>query len=192
MTAAISSTGMRGFLQWLQQDQPAIYAATAAKISKAAPKGFSGFNGSVVQNMRLAQGKRSMRLRGYSLSGCCGSMGCGVSLSTVQPACAIAPNVCIDTACAANSGTTCASTLTGVANIITAASSAVLSAQQQSAYDSLVSTQLQRAQSGLTPLSLSSTAAGVPVVSGSSLGVSTNSGTLLLIGGALLLLWAIA
>jgi hypothetical protein len=191
---AISSTGLQGFMKWLQQDQPAIYAATAAKIAKAAPKGFSGFNGSLVQNMRLAQGRRSMRLRGYTLGGCCGSMGCSVSLSTVQAACAITPVVgCIDTSCAANTGTTCASTLTGVANIITAASSAVLSAQQQSAYDSLVSTQLSRAQSGLTPLGLSSTAAGVPVVSGSSLGVSTTSGgTLLLIGAALLALWAIA
>jgi hypothetical protein len=187
-TQAISATGLKGFLQWLQYDQPAIYAATAAKIAKAAPRGFSGFNGSTLASMRLAQGRRSMRLRGY-LGGCCAGS-CMLapvpSVSCVTPM----PNVCIDVSCAANSGATCASSLTGVANIITAVSGAALNASQAAAYNSMVQSQLARASTGLSPLTLSSVSAGVPIVSASSLGLTaSSSSTLLWIGGGALLLW---
>jgi hypothetical protein len=176
----VSATGLKGFLQWLQQDQPAVYAATASKIAKAVPKGFSGFNGSVLQNMRMSQGRRSMALRGYRLSGCCTVGTCGVSLAPVS-SCAetIAPSVsnsCFgitDTSCAANSGATCNSTLTGVANIISAVSGAALNASQASAYDSLVNTQLSRAQQGLSPLTLTSPAAGVPTIAAGTTSAST-------------------
>lgn len=187
MTQAITATGLKGFLQWVQQDQPAIYAATAAKIAKAVPKGFSGFNGSVLQSMRLAQGRRSMKLRGYSLGSCCGST-CGM-LQSVSSSCASIPMPvvgCLDTSCAANAGTTCSTSLTGIANIISATSSAVLNAQQQATYNSMVQSQLSRAQQGLQPLVLSSAAAGVPTVSGLA-GSSTS--TLVLFGGGALLLW---
>jgi len=186
MTQAISATGMKGFLLWLQQDQPAVYAATASKIAKAAPRSFSGFNGSVLRNIRLAQGKRSMALRGYGALGCCSST-CSAFLATV-PTCsvAVAPNVgCIDTSCAANTGTTCSSSLTGVANIITAVSSAALNASDAAAYNNLVSTQLSRAQQGLPPLTLSSTTAGIPTIPGLTSGTST----LVLLGGAALVLY---
>jgi hypothetical protein len=185
MTTAISATGMRGFLQWLQQDQPAIYAATATKIARAAPRAFSGYNSSVLTGMRLAGGRRSMALRGYAGLGCCGSS-C-VTLASVGCGGAIAPvGVCIDTSCAANSGTTCASALTGVANIISAVSGAALGASAASSYNTLVQTQLARAQQGLPPLTLTSSAAGVPTIA-SALGSS--SGTLLLVGGGALVLW---
>lgn len=186
MTQAITATGMRGFLQWLQQDQPAVYEAAASKIAKAAPRSFSGFNGSVLRSMRLASGRRSMQLRGYGSLGDCGAT-CGISLASV-PTCsiAVAPNVCIDTSCAANTGTTCSSSLTGVANIISAVAGAALTAQQQATYNNMVSTQLARAQSGLQPLVLSSTAAGVPLIPGLT---SSSSGTLMLVGGAALVLY---
>jgi hypothetical protein len=186
MTAAVSQTGMKGFLTWLKQDQPAIYAATAPTIAKAAPRGFSGANASALTNLRLAQGRRSMLMRGNRLSGCCGLQSVSTCCGTPAP---VGVNIC--TSCAANSGTTCASTLTGVANIVGTVASTVLSAQQQAQYNNLVQTQLSRAQAGLSPLQLSSSAAGVPTISGSSLGLSSGTGTLLLIGGGLALLWAL-
>lgn len=191
MTQAIAATGLKGFLQWLQQDQPAIYAATAAKIAKAVPRGFSGFNGSTLTSMRLQQGRRSMRLRGY-LGGCCGPSSCILasvpSVSCVTPA----PNVCIDVSCAANAGATCATALTGVANIITAVSSAALNAQEAATYNNMVQSQLARASTGLSPLTLSSSAVGVPVLSNNALGITSSSNTWLLIGGAALVLWLLA
>jgi hypothetical protein len=181
---AISATGLKGFLQWLQQDQPAIYSATAAKIAKAVPKGFSGFNGSAKTAARLAVGRRSMRLRGYGALGCCGIQSVGTCAAT-----ACTPNFSIDTSCAANSGATCASSLTGVANIINSVAGAALSASEASTYNSLVQTQLARASTGLSPLQLSSTTAGVPTIAGLTSG---STGTLLLVAGAGLLLWMLA
>jgi len=170
-------------------DQPGVYAATASRIAKAAPRSFSGFNGSVLRNIKLSQGRRSMALRGYARLGCC-STGCAPGLQSVSScAIAVAPNVgCIDTSCAANSGTTCSSSLTGVANIISSVSAAALNAQEASAYNNLVSTQLARAQQGLPPLTLSSTAAGIPTIPGLT---SSSTGTLVLLGGAALLAYLV-
>lgn len=178
MTQVISDTGLKGFLLWLKQDQPGVYAATAAKIAKAAPRGFSGFSGSVATARRLASGRRSMRLRGFG--DCCGiqSVGLCAALAT--------PNVCIDTSCAANSGATCASDLTGIANIINSVTGAALSVAQQSQYNSILQSQLTRASSGLPPLTLSSTASGVPLLSGLTSG---GTGTLLLLGGGAVVLY---
>lgn len=183
MTAqVISATGLKGFLQWLQQDQPAVYKATAAKIAKAAPKGFSGFNGSVLTGKRLAAGKRSMRLRGYGSLGCCSCMFSPVGTCAALMGC----NICIDTSCAANSGATCASSLTGIANIINSVTGAALSASQQASYNSMVQSQLNRAYTGLSPLTLSSSAAGVPLLSGLGSG---STGTIVLLGGGAVLLY---
>lgn len=185
MTASITATGLKGFLQWLQQDQPAIYAATAAKIAKAVPKGFSGFNGSALTSARLRVGRRSMALRGYGALGCCGIASVGTCAAT-----SYTPNFCFATsstsctASAANSGATCSASLSGVASIIGAVAGAALSASQANAYNTLISTQLARASTGLSPLQLSSSAAGVPTLGGALAG---STGTLLLVGGAAVL-----
>lgn len=186
MTQSITATGPKGFLQWLKQDQPAVYAATASKIARAAPRAFSGINASALTNIRLRQGRRSMNLRGYRLGGCCGLQSVTTCCGTPAPV-----GVCIDTSCAANSGTTCATSLTGIANIIGSVTNAALTAQQQSAYNQMLQSQLARAQSGLTPLTLSSTGVGVPTITSSALGLSSSAGTLLLVGGGIALLWAL-
>lgn len=178
---AINATGLKGFLQWLQQDQPAIYAATAAKIAKAVPKGFSGFNGSVKTARRLAVGQRSMRLRGYGSLGCCAIQSIGTCAAT-----SCTPNFNIDTSCAANSGATCSSSLTGIASIISSVAGAAMDASEASTYNNLVQTQLGRASTGLSPLQLSSTTAGVPTLGAA---LSGTAGTVLLVAGAGLLLW---
>jgi hypothetical protein len=183
---AISATGLKGFLQWLQQDQPAIYAATASKIAKAVPKGFSGFNGSAKTSHRLAIGRRSMQLRGYGGLGCCGIQSVGTCAATCGMS---AVNIC--TSCAANGGSTCSSSLSTVASIVTSAASALLGCcNASSTYSGIVSSQLGRAGSGLSPLTISSAGAGVPVVAGT--GLSGSTGTVLLIAGAGLLLWMLS
>jgi hypothetical protein len=179
---AISDTGLKGFLLWLKQDQPAVYKATAAKIAQTVPRGFSGFNGSLKMTRRLAAANRSMRLRG--LGDCCGG------LTTVGICSALAsPNICIDTSCAANSGTTCSSSLTGIANIINSVTGAALSASQQASYNQILQQQLARANSGLPPLTVSSSASGIPILSGLSGLTSGGTGTLLLVGGGAVLLY---
>jgi hypothetical protein len=178
MTQAISQTGLKGFLLWLKQDQPGVYAATAAKIAKAAPRGFSGFNGSVLMTRRLNAARRSMRLRG--LGDCCGITAVGVCAALATP------NICIETSCAANSGATCSSDLTGIANIINSVTGAALTASQQAQYNQILQSQLGRASSGLPPLVVSSTASGVPLLSGLTSG---GTGTLLLLGGGAVLLY---
>jgi hypothetical protein len=182
MTPAVSATGLKGFLQWLQADQPAVYAAAAKQIAKAVPKGFSGFNGSALMSRRLAAGRRSMALRGYAGLGDCGS--CGISaIGTCATLATSSINFgCnVETSCAANSGATCAPSLTGIANIINSVAGAALTAQQNAAYNQLIQTQLSRASTGLSPLQLSSSAAGIPTIAGLTSG---STGTLLLIGGA--------
>jgi hypothetical protein len=180
MTATIQTTGLRGFLQWLQQDQPAIYAATAAQIQKAVPRGFSGFNGAVTQKIRLSQGRRSMRLRGYAGFGCCAplqSVGLCAAMAPAPSFNFCSPNV----SCAANMGPTCNSTLTGVANIISSVAGAALSQEQLNSYNNMVQQQLQRASSGTWPLGVTSASLGIQKIGGAS------GSTWLLLGGGLLL-----
>jgi hypothetical protein len=176
---AITDTGLKGFLLWLKADQPAVYAATASKIAKAAPRGFSGFNGSVKMSRRLAAGNRSMRLRG--LGDCCGLTSVGICSALMSP------NICIETSCAANSGSTCSSDLTGIASIINSVAGAALTAALQAQYNSMITSQLARAQTGLPPLTLSSSSSGIPLLSGLTSGGT--AGTLLLLGGGAVLLY---
>jgi hypothetical protein len=175
---AITDTGLKGFLLWLKADQPGVYAATASKIAKAAPRGFSGFNGSVKMSRRLAVANRSMRLRG--LGDCCGLTSVGICSALMSP------NICIETSCAANSGSTCSADLTGIANIINSVTGAALTAAQQAQYNSMINSQLARAQTGLPPLTLSSSSSGIPLLSGLAGG---STGTLLLLGGGAVLLY---
>jgi hypothetical protein len=182
---AIGSTGLRGFMKWLQQDQPAVYAATAAKIAKAAPKGFSGFNGSALRAALLRSGRRSMQLRGYGGLGCCGIQSVGTCSATCGTS-AINWGTC--TSCAANTGATTGTCLTGIANIINSVAGAALTVQQQSEYSSLVQQQLGRAQAGSSPLTISSSSAGVPLIGG----LSGTGSVLLLVGGAGVLLYLLS
>jgi len=179
---AIGATGLKGFMKWLQQDQPGVYAATAAKIAKAVPKGFSGFNGSALRTSQLRVGRRSMRLRGYAgLGDCCSFSSVGVCAATCGSS-SINWGTC--TSCAANSGASTGTCLTGIANIINSVAGAALTAQQQSEYDALLQQQLTRAQNGLPPLTVSSSGSGVPLIGSLS---SSGSALLWLGGGAIAL-----
>lgn len=97
---------------------------------------------------------------------------------------ASAPSV--DVATAANNGVSPSSVAYAVGDVINTASQAYLSATQAQTQANIINTQLQRAASGLAPLTTSLSSLGIPSVSA---GLSTTSGgTLLLFGGGALLL----
>jgi|ERR1700677_1797190 len=87
-------------------------------------------------------------------------------------------------AAAANSGTSSTTTANAIGAVIGAAATVAMTAAQAAAQQNVVQTQLQRAAAGLTPLNTSLNALGVPTVAG-----TMDSGTLLLLGGAALLLF---
>jgi hypothetical protein len=57
MAKRITATGLRGFLEWFQQDQPGIYAKVAPHLPKLAPQAFSAYT------------RRSKTLRGIYKTG---------------------------------------------------------------------------------------------------------------------------
>jgi hypothetical protein len=86
-------------------------------------------------------------------------------------------NIPVDTSTAANNGPSPTSTTNGIANVINAASGLVLSGAAAVTQAQIVSAQLARAASGLSPLNTSLNANGVPTV------VSSSTTTVLLLGG---------
>jgi len=66
----ITSTGMQGFLLWLQREQPEVYQKVAPKISASFPSVFSDYTQSVGQAIRARAGNlslmRRLKMRGFS------------------------------------------------------------------------------------------------------------------------------
>jgi hypothetical protein len=64
---AIKTTGIRGFLQWFAQDQPALYKKVAPMLPKVAPAAFSGYRkrlGALRAIYKSSYGKRA-NLQGF-------------------------------------------------------------------------------------------------------------------------------
>lgn len=55
----ITDTGIRGYLKWLQHDQPGLYAKVAAKIAQAVPEAFSDHEQSQAQGALMGFGSAS-------------------------------------------------------------------------------------------------------------------------------------
>lgn len=170
---AITDTGMKGFLKWLQQFQPAVYAKIAAQLPSKAPQLFSDFE--------AAGGTLGAYQRG--LSGL-GDATTGLDLQSIDvtgDASSAIPTV--DVADAANSGTTDSSSTDWLSSLINGVSQGFMTVTQAQTQQQLVNTQLQRAQAGLPPLSITPGTNGVPTISVA--GVSGSKW--LLAGGALLM-----
>lgn len=52
----ITDTGIRGYLKWLQQDQPGIYTLIAPHLAQQAPEAFSDFEQSRAQGSLMGLG----------------------------------------------------------------------------------------------------------------------------------------
>ncbi|MGH7144780.1 MAG: hypothetical protein ACREJ2_11730 [Planctomycetota bacterium] len=163
----ITATGIQGFLKWLQQFQPGIYAKIAPELPRKAPQLFSDFEAS--------GGVAGAATRALS--------GLADDTSALQPIDITAATdttsiPTIDVADAANTGTADSSSTGWLSSLINGVSQAYLTVTQQQQQQQIVNAQLQRAQAGLPPLSITATQAGVPQISAGS-----STSKLLLIGG---------
>jgi hypothetical protein len=86
----------------------------------------------------------------------------------------------VDTSTAANNGVSSSAVTSAIGAVIGATSAAYLTSQQAALQNQIIQTQLQRAQSGLAPLTTSLNAAGIPTV---SVGASLSGSNLLLLAG---------
>jgi hypothetical protein len=184
----ITVTGMQGFLLWLQQDQPGIYAKLLPMLPKIAPEIFVAKNSlGKLQSIY----KTGMRHRASQKLGALGCYICDIApLScSFEPSydCSVAlSDVCVGTICpgpaptvdyscptpattpspsTASTGYTAPTTAAAVGSAISGIASAVLTASQAATLASIIQSQLARAQSGESPASVSSKTLGVPTVS---------------------------
>lgn len=76
MAKKITATGLRGFLEWFQQDQPGIYAKVAPYLPKVAPQAFSAYTrrSKTLRGIykRGMSGRSPQRLADYCFGGCFG------------------------------------------------------------------------------------------------------------------------
>lgn len=170
----IHDTGSRGFLKWLQQFQPGIYAKVAPTLAQKAPQLFSDFEaagGALGAYQRRLSGLGDTSLVPIDLS---------AADTTTVPS--------VDVADAANSTATDGSTANWLSSLIGGVSSAFMTVTQAQSNQAIINAQLQRAQQGLPPLSIAPGANGVPTISAMA-GLSSSSW--LLIGGGVLLVGAL-
>lgn len=173
----VTATGTKGFLQWLQQFQPAVYAKIAPELPRKAPQLFSQFE--AAGGLGAYMQRRSLALAGLGDATTDASMG-------LQPIdlTAIDQSQLPDVATAADSTPPDTSSTSWLSSLINGVSSAFLTVNQAQQQSAIVNAQLQRAQAGLPPLTVTPGAAGIPLISTSTIfGLST---TTVLIGGALL------
>src|SRR5580692_10955158 len=80
MAKKITATGLRGFLEWFQQDQPGIYAKVAPYLPKVAPQAFSAYTrrSKTLRGIykRGMAGRSPQRLADYCFGGCFDVGGC--------------------------------------------------------------------------------------------------------------------
>lgn len=151
---AISTTGPRGYFQWLKQNQPKIYAAILPKLKA---QGLSGLGD---DNLEFDSNLDSFTLPPVT------AVSADTSSATVDPT------------VTAPTGTAPASWVNNIQSLVGTAASAYLTASQINAQSQLTTIQLQRAAQGLSPLAVSPGAYGLPTVT-----APIKLSTVLLFGG---------
>jgi hypothetical protein len=170
MTTIITSSGTKGLLQWLKAEQPNFYAYLSPKLIAAAKaKGMSGLNcmpPARMSGLGDSYGNYAQYVSAPSID-----VGSNPGFSDLT----IAPST-TDAVSASSSAPTSAALATTISALANGYSSATLTAAQVSANNTLLQTNLARAQQGLPPLTATSLATG-------GISLTSNSG-LLLIGVA--------
>jgi hypothetical protein len=164
MQMNIQDTGIRGYLKWLQQDQPQLYLAAAPIIAQQLPEVFSDREQSAAMGGLMG------------MSDAISDAVSGVTTlfdtsDTYNPSASGTAGA--DVASAENSGTASPSITNIIGNIVSALSQGYLAKTQVDTLNQVNQIQLQRAQMGLAPLNTGSLSLGIPQV---NLGLS--SGTL--------------
>jgi hypothetical protein len=161
----ITDTGIRGYLKWLQQDQPGIYKLIAPHLAQQAPDAFSDFEQSRAMGSLMGLSDEVVGI-----------------VSTANTA---------DVADAANSGASSPSITSLISNLVGAAGQIFLAKSQVDTLKQVNQIQLQRAQMGLAPLNTSSMSLGIPQVNvGLSQGTLTGGGIAIAVLGGIGLLLA--
>jgi hypothetical protein len=143
----IQDTGVRGYLKWLQQDQPGLYTLAAPIIAQEVPDAFSDHE----QSMAMGG---LMGFADDSAPGVTTYFGDGSSSASAGT----------DVASAANSGAASPSIASTISNIVSALGQAYLAKSQVDTLSQVNQIQLQRAAAGLSPLNTSTLSLGVPQV----------------------------
>lgn len=152
----IRDTGIRGYLKWLQRDQPALYQQIAPQIVAHAPEAFSDHEQSRAMGSLMGFADSGGTTTTFDFTDSFGNP------STVQyPA-------STDVASAANSGAASSGITNIIGNLLSVAAQGYVTTQmaktQVDNLKTLNNIQLQRAQMGLEPLDTSSYNLGVPQV----------------------------
>ena len=186
----INETGIRGFLKWLAQEQPGIYAKAAPKIASDVPAAFTDYHqgGWRIAGKTHSQAIASLGYIGDTLPAIdvsAASLGQPITVN-LSPSMlgtdfsnAPAP-AAVDVATAADSGGASSGTTDLIGNIVKGISSLYLGKKQADIQQQVVNTQLQRAALGLPPLPQSLSQLGVPQV---NVGLSSGTSTLVIGGG---------
>jgi hypothetical protein len=197
----ITATGWRGYFQWLQADQPALYDYVAKRITAEVPAVYSDYSQSLGMGALMACGcdPRGFGALGQDADDTSLSLDelsqlpLSDELSVVSPSDleTVTPDVSsvtpVDLSSVANTGGSDPTTTAAVSNIVTAGIQALSASDLQStALQQANLSQEIRAAAASTPLNLSTASSGIL----SSLGSS--SSTLIIAGGAFLLLIALA
>jgi hypothetical protein len=177
-TGVITATGTKGLLQYLKTYQPALYAK-ANPVLLAAAKKQNGL-GCMRRMGRLGRLGDVDPDTGMDLDDLSIPIDSGPIIGATLPPDLVIPSTsnATDSASVASSGPTSAGFANIISSIANGFSTATLTQAQISANNTLLQTNLARAQQGLPPLTATSTATGLSVAS---------SGNMLLLGGALLI-----
>lgn len=180
----IPDTGLRGFLKWLQREQPGIYQQIAPTLPQLAPQGFSDYSSSQITRMRRTTGMLAQRRFGTLGDDTTTD---GITSVTFDPDTflQVPPPIQLDTSDAANSGSSSSSIMDTVSTAVNGLLQVGLAANSLNTAKQVTALQLQRAQAGLPPLNIDMSKMGVPAV---SVGLSASTQSMLMWGGGALLL----
>jgi hypothetical protein len=174
MTDIITAKGTKGLLQWLKTAQPDFYAYLSPQLVAIAKQAtLKGLNCMPMQGLgRMSDGYSSYVTQYASSSAPSSSIDAGVNPGFNDLVIAPQTTDAVSAASSTNTSQALANTISALANGYTAVT---LTGAQVSANNTLLQTNLQRAQQGLPPLTMQ-TAGGVT-------SLTSNSG-LLLVGVA--------
>jgi hypothetical protein len=188
------SSGVRGFLEWLDEQQPGISAKVKTQLPTKVPGAFSAYHAGGWQTAGMSP-SQAAAVSAQSTLGAYRRMGGlgDVSFDNTPPliattqditnAAATVPPIPIEVTQAADDSSTSTSITDAISGVVKGISSLYLTKQQADIQQQVVNTQLARAAAGLPPLPTSLANLGVPQV---SVGLSTGTGTALLIGGGII------
>lgn len=149
--AGTNATGLQGFLIWLRQFQPVIYqhvvASLAAKYPQDFPHAPAAANGAALG----ALGSSVIDPLSFNFANTL------PSVSSID-----------STASSASTGSPSGGLASDISSIVNSLSSAYLGYTQAQNNSAIINAQLTRAQEGLSPLAITNTSSGIPMISTSS------------------------